>query len=227
MNEDMDIKGMYNLLTGMPLLMGISGQDLARIEEHLKFQVETISASNYPIISQGDVCSRLFFLISGELLKETTSEDKLFSTQEYVSGPIVIEPENLYGLRCQYENTYRPTKACQVVQIKKHDVGTHLMKSEIFRMNYMNMLSAQIARLKNVNSYLKHNNVREKLVSFFQKSFTTPDPRKMMKIKMTDLANYLDETRLTVSHELNKMENEGTVELKRMSIYIPDINKLY
>ena len=59
MNEEMDIKGMYNLLTGMPLLMGISGQDLARIEEHLKFQVETISASNYPIISQGDVCSRL------------------------------------------------------------------------------------------------------------------------------------------------------------------------
>lgn len=211
----------------MPLLMGISGQDLARMEEHIKFQVETISASNYPIITQGEVCSQLFFLISGELQKETISEDGLYGTQEYISSPIVIEPENLYGLHCLYENSYRPTKTCQILQIKKHDVGAHLMKSDIFRMNYLNMLSAQITKLKSLNSNIKHKNVRQKLVSFFQKSFTTTDPRKMIKIKMTDLANYLDETRLVVSHELNEMENEGLIQLKRMKIYIPDINKLH
>ncbi|MBQ7181798.1 MAG: Crp/Fnr family transcriptional regulator [Bacteroidaceae bacterium] len=223
----MDIKEKYNLLTRTPLLMGISGQDLARMEEHLKFQVETIPASHYPLIVQGEVCSRLLFLLSGELMKEISSEDGLFGTQEYVLGPTVIEAENLYALHSHYECTYRPTSQCQILQIRKHDIGTHLMKSEIFRLNYMNMLSAHISRLKNQNSYIRQKNVRQKLVSFFQRSFTTNDPRKMMRIKMTDLADYLDETRLTVSNELNNMENEGLIQLMRMKIYIPDINKIY
>ena len=222
----MDIKEKYNLLTRTPLLMGISGQDLARMEEHLKFQVETIPASHYPLIVQGEVCSKLLFLLSGELQKESCSEDGLCVTQEYVFGPTVIEAENLYGLHCLYEYTYRPTSSCQILQIRKHDIGIHLMKSEIFRMNYMNMLSAHISRLKRMNSYIRQKDVRQKLVSFFLRSFTTPDPRKMMRIKMTDMADYLDETRLTVSHELNKMENEGLIQLKRMNIYIPDINKI-
>lgn len=223
----MDTKEMYNLLTRMPLLMGINGQDLARMEDHLKLQVDTISASDYPVISQGDVCSQLLFLISGELQKETISKDGLYGTLEYITAPTVLEAENLYGIHCLYEHNYKPTKACQILLIKKHDVGAHLMKLEIFRMNYMNMLSAQIARLKRLNSNTNHNNIREKLVAFFQRNFTTTDPRKMMRIRMTDLAKYLDETRLQVSHELNEMENEGLIQLKRMNIYIPDINKLH
>ena len=223
----MDIKEKYNLLTRTPLLMGISGQELARMEEHLKFQVETIPASHYPLIVQGEVCSKLLFLLSGELLKETSSQDGLFVTQEYISGPTVIEAENLYGLHCLYEYTYRPSSQCQILQIRKHDIGTHLMKSEIFRLNYMNMLSAHISRLKEQNSCVRQKTVRQKLVSFFQRSFTTTDPRKMMKIKMTDMADYLDETRLSVSNELNNMKDEGLIQLMRMKIYIPDINKIY
>ncbi len=217
---------MYSLLTRMPLLMGISGQDLARMEERLNLQVETIPASNYPILNQGRPCTQLFFLLDGELRKERLSADRLFSTVEYLPGPAVVEPENLYGLHCLFEHTYYATRQCRVVRLSKHDVGTHLMKSEIFRINYMNTLSAQIYRLKGQAVFSRYSTAREKLVAFLQKSFSTAEPRKIMKIKMTDLADYLDETRLTISQVLNRMESDGLLQLRRKEILIPDIDRI-
>ena len=217
---------MYSLLTRMPLLMGISGQDLARMEERLSLQVETIPASNYPILSQGRPCTQLFFLLEGELRKERLSADRLFTTVEYMTGPTVVEPENLYGLHCLFEHTYYATRQCRIVRLSKHDVGTHLMKSEIFRINYMNTLSAQIYKLKSQTAFSRYRTARDKLVAFLQKSFFTAEPRKIIRIRMTDLADYLDETRLTVSQVLNQMEADGLLQLKRKEIHIPDMDKI-
>ncbi len=100
------------------------------------------------------------------------------------------------------------------------------MKSEIFRINYMNTLSAQIYRLKGQAVFSRYSTAREKLVAFLQKSFSTAEPRKIMKIKMTDLADYLDETRLTISQVLNRMESDGLLQLRRKEILIPDIDRI-
>ena len=43
---------------------------------------------------------------------------------------------------------------------------------------------------------------------------------------MTDLAEYIDETRLNVSNQLNRMAREGSIRLKRKEITIPDLTKL-
>ncbi len=222
----MKVNEMYNLLTRMPLLMGINGQDLARMEERLNLQVETMPASNYPILRQGSPCTQLFFLLDGELRKEHTSPDRLYSTTENIAGPAVIEPENLYGLHCLYENTYYTVRQCLVVRIRKNDVGTQLMKSDIFRMNFLNILSAQIGKLRAQNAFRRHPAPRQKLVAFLRKCFSTAEPSKTIRIKMTDLADYLDETRLTVSQTLNRMQAEGLIVLRRKEIQIPDINKI-
>ena len=43
---------------------------------------------------------------------------------------------------------------------------------------------------------------------------------------MTDLANYIGETRLNTSRALNQMEKEDIIELKRSLIVIPDIGRM-
>ena len=210
----------------MPLLMGISGQDLARIEERLNIQVESVHASRFPIIRQGEICSQLFFLVTGEMQKEKQSADGLYVISEHIKGPTVIEAENLYGLHCLYEHTYTPLTDCKTICISKNDVRTHLMKSEIFRINYMNMLSAQIYRLKHQAAYAHLKNAEEKIITFILRNFSTTDSEKMLQIKMTDLADYLDETRLSVSQALNKMEKSGLISLRRKEIYIHDIQRI-
>ena len=49
---------------------------------------------------------------------------------------------------------------------------------------------------------------------------------KIFKVKMDDLARYLDDTRLNTSKALNELQDKGLIELRRKEILIPDAQKL-
>ena len=50
--------------------------------------------------------------------------------------------------------------------------------------------------------------------------------KKILKVKMDDLARQLDHTRLNTSRVLNQMQDEGLIELHRKEIVIPDLEKV-
>ena len=53
-----------------------------------------------------------------------------------------------------------------------------------------------------------------------------PEGEKILKIKMEDLANLIDETRINVSKVLNDLQEQGLVQLSRKEISIPALEKL-
>ena len=53
-----------------------------------------------------------------------------------------------------------------------------------------------------------------------------PEGKKILKIKMEDLASLIDETRINVSKVLNDLQEQGLVQLSRKEIYIPALEKL-
>ena len=97
---------------------------------------------------------------------------------------------------------------------------------DIFRLNYLNILSnrAQIAYNKLWNSYI--GRPKEKIINFILSRSMRPEGEKRLKIKMEDLAGLIDETRINVSKELNDMQEKGLVELSRKEIFIPAMEKL-
>ena len=222
----MEIKVIYDLLTRMPLLQGINGLDLARLEEHAGLQIEAVPPLRHPLIRQGQTCRELVFLVSGRLVKQMKSADGVYETQETVAGPTVIEPEKLYGLHCAYSNSYFCEEECQVMHVEKADVGKYLMKSEIFRMNYLNLISAKVSRLETALQFRKQGTPLQKVIDFILANFTSDEGEKLLTIKMNDLAEYLDETRLTVSNALNQLEASHVVSLRRKEVHIPDISSL-
>jgi len=222
----MKIKEMYSLLTRVPLLMGINGQELARMEASLDFQVVMIPPSSRPVIAQGELCSNLYILLSGEMSCERVSPDRLYSTLEYLQGPTQIEAENLYGLLCKFNHSYKAHTTCMMISISKHKVSHFMAKSEIFRINYINLLASLAGKLRQQSGPTRENDIRQKVVRFLLQSFSTPDPRKILRIKMNDLASYLDETRLSISQTLNDMNDSGLIQLKRKEIHIPDFQKI-
>lgn len=217
---------MYKLLTHMPLLQGINGIELARIEERIGLQTEELAASRYPFITQGQPCREMVFLVGGTMTRQTVSADGLYTAIELCYSPIVIEPDKLYGLSCQYGSSYRSQTDCQLIRISKKQVGDHLLKSDIFRLNYLNMLSAIIQRQQERSQPAKPATTAEKICRFLTGCFTHEQGEKRLQIKMTDLAEYIDETRLNVSNQLNRMAREGSIRLKRKEITIPDLTKL-
>lgn len=217
----------YELLTKLPLLQGISGKELAHIESMTGMEINEVPAMRRPLIRQNDPCTHLVFLTTGEMMREYTSDDGCFHTKSVLQAPTLLEPYNLYGLDCRFRCSYTPLEGVSVITVRKMDVLQHLMKTDIFRINYFNLLSATIHKKDMLLRPRQHQTVKEKILQFIMKLFPDCEGQVEIQIKMTDLADYIDETRLNTSRALNQLEKAGLMELKRSLIVIPDIKKIH
>ena len=216
----------YELLTKLPLLQGLSGKELAHMESIIGMEVDELPPMSHPLIHQGDLCTRLIFLATGSMTRRYQSPDGLFRTQSVIQAPSLLEPHNLYGLNCHYQFSYIPQHEVSIITIPKIDVMQHLMRSEIFRINYLNLLSASIHKKETLLQPLRTPSVTLKIINFIQKLFAEAEGTCEISIKMRDLADYIGETRLNTSRALNKLETEQVIQLSRSLITIPDIKKL-
>lgn len=222
----MDISSKYILLTRLPLFQGLSGQDLAKLENAIDLEVDTIPAMSYPIINQGDPCANLIFLASGKLRRVQKANEVEATAISYIEGPYVLEPENLYGIDCMYQYSYQTMSDCNVINIRKCDVVSHLMKQDIFRINFLNYTSSLIQKNRRMAEPKVPQNIEYKIRQVLLCFFNECIGQCNLKIKMTTLAEIISETRLNTSRILNNMEDKGLIELHRSTIIIPEIKNL-
>lgn len=216
----------YELLTKLPLLQGISGKELAHIESVIGMEVNEVPPMSRPLIHQNDPCTHLIFLATGKMMRHFKSDDGLFQTKSVLQAPTILEPHNLYGLDCRFRCSYTPLQDVSIITVRKGDVMQQLMKTEIFRINYFNLLSAIIHKKEAQLQPLQGLNVKQKITYFLQKLFADCNGQVEIAIKMTDLADYIGETRLNTSRVLNQLEKAHLIELKRSLIVIPEIKKI-
>jgi len=217
----------YELLTKLPLLQGISGKELAQIESLIGMEINEVPAMSRPLIRQDDPCTHLIFLTTGKMMRQYKSDDGLFQTKAILQAPTLLEPHNLYGLDCRFRCSYTPIEDVSIITVRKKDVLQHLMKMDIFRINYFNLLSAIIHKKDKMLKPVQEMTVEQKIIQFILKLFWDCEGKAEIAIKMTDLANYIGETRLNTSRVLNQLEENHIVELKRSLIVIQDIKKLH
>lgn len=218
----MELRTRYQLISQLPLFQGISGKELALIEATMGIHMEELPPMKHPVIRQGDHCTHLFFLAKGTLRRNFISEDGLYSATSYISAPAVLEPECLYGLRCRFHYAYIPETDIVIINTSKLHIVKQLMKIEIFRINYLNLLSAIIEKQGRLVQPLTLLTAREKLIHCIRTIFPECKGPALLNIKMKDLAGYISETRLTTSQILNQLEQEGLLELRRSCIHIFD-----
>ena len=193
---------MYDTLLQLPLFQGLCKNDFTSILGKVKLHFRKYNADEI-IVEQGEPCTELIFLLNGEISSQIVDEQKSYSLHE----------------------TFGSTDL-NLVSIDKAFVLSELNNYEIFRLNYLNILSnrAQIAYNKLWNSYI--GSPKEKIINFILSRSMRPEGEKRLKIKMEDLAGLIDETRINVSKELNDMQEKGLVELSRKEIFIPAMEKL-
>ena len=218
-----DLGTRYALLTRLPLLQGISSTDLLSWEDTLRLDLDEFPASKQPLIRQGENCTLLLYLVEGELQREHRSSDGLYATRSLLSAPAVIEVDRLFGLYPTYEYTYCAKTEVKMLSIRKSLLGSHLMKSEVFRLNLLNTLSAIAQKRLAALCPQQSNNVEERLKNFVGTLFQDCEGEVELSIKMTDLARYMGDSRLIVSRLLNRLDKEGSILLGRERFTIKDI----
>ncbi|MGI6220087.1 MAG: Crp/Fnr family transcriptional regulator [Bacteroidaceae bacterium] len=207
----------YDLLRLMPLLQGISFDDFTRILEKCPFDFRKVT-SGATIVRQGDACQELLYLIRGTF--SATTELERFTMEEEVVGPALIEPYSLMGYDGCYTSTYRAEVDSSYFALRKNEVLERLCSYPIVRMNLLNILSrrAQVLRqrlLRPVGA-----TAEEKVKYWLLRVCNTYEGRKAFRIRMEDLADEVNETRLSVSRVLNAWKDRDLASISRGKLQI-------
>jgi CRP-like cAMP-binding protein len=216
----------YALLTRLPLLQGIGSTELLHLEDVLRLDIDELPDSKLPIIRQGDTCTQLLWLVEGELTREHQSAHGIYVTRSALQAPAVIELDRLFGLHTTYEYTYRAKTDVKMLNIRKSLISSHLMKSEVFRLNLLNSLSAIAQKRAAALLPCSFVTTEERLRHFLASLFLDYEGEVEINIHMEDLARYIGETRLHVSLNLNRWHKKGMLRLGRGHFTIFDIQTL-
>mgnify|MGYP001025875745 CR=1 FL=1 len=216
---------MFDTLLQLPLFQGLCHEDFTSILDKVKLHFIKHKAGE-TIIESGSPCTQLRFLLKGEVSIVTNSKENIYTVIEQMEAPYLIEPQSLFGMNTNYNSSYIAHTEAHTVSISKVFVLSDLLKYEIFRLNYMNIV---INRAQNIYSRLWEEptqDLKDKIIRFLLLHCDKPQGEKIFKVKIDDLARYLDDTRLNTSKALNELQDSGLLELRRKEILIPDAQKL-
>lgn len=216
---------MYDKLLLLPLFQGLGKEDFTAILEKVKLHFQKYGPG-VCIAHQGDTCRNIIFVLKGEIHSESTDIQHGYTLEETFRSPHVIEPYSLFGMHPQYTASYYTNTDTNIVTVDKSYILSELSKYQIFQLNYLNLLSnrAQTIYRKLWNAHI--GNTYEKITNFLQLRCTNPTGKKILHIRMEDLASLIDDTRINVSKVLNELRDNELITLSRKEIYIPALEEV-
>ncbi len=208
-----------------PLFQGISKGDLQDIVGNTKFGFYKFDKARV-IAKAGQPCKELLFLLNGDIEMITSSVDESYTVTEYLSAPFHMQAERLFGLNQTHSSTIRASTPCNIMSLSKTEVINLYNNYEVFRINLLNILSTCIQK-KHIHNWASAPvNLEERIKRFLVNHCNQLFGKKVFKMKMTDLAQHLNDSRINVSAALNKLEAQSLLILSRGAITIPEIRKL-
>lgn len=224
MKKDIELS-MYEKLLQLPLFQGMGRSDMEWIIEKIRFSFSKYKAGQ-TIIKQDTPCDSLIFILNGETEAETWDNGKQYAFCESLPSPTLLQPEVLFGPQTRYISSVIAVTDVSAVSVSKSDFWQNLIQYEVFRLNFINLLSAQAQYGHKLIWRSSGGNLTHRIIRFFLLHSIRPAGRKVLKIKMEDLASQLGETRINVSKTLNDLKDEQLVQLKRSTIEIPRLELL-
>lgn len=216
---------MYDTLLQLPLFQGLAHEDFTSILGKVKLHFTKHKAGEV-LVKKGAVCRELVFVLNGEIASSSSSADNSYTFTEFFNAPYLIEPQALFGMNTTYVSNHVAGTEVHTVTISKAFVMTDLFKYEIFRLNYMNIISNRAQTCYSRLWMKAPENIEARIAEFILSHIERPTGEKVLKVKMEELANAINDTRLSVSKALNSMQEAGLLELHRGEIVIPEVERL-
>ena len=215
----------FDTLLQLPLFQGLAMEDFTCILEKVKLHFAKQKAGEI-LAQDGMPCDRLIFILNGNIAMTTTSVDSRYSLTEYFEAPYLIESQSLFGLYTTYSAKYTATTLVNSISIDKTSILNELLKYDIFRLNYLNMVSSYGQNMNEGLWSAAPDCLEERVYHFINTHIRRKQGEKLLKIKMEDLALIVNDTRTNVSRFLNDLQNNGFIELHRGEIFIFNVEEL-
>ena len=109
---------MYDVLLQLPLFQGVSRAKISELIEKTKFHFLKYK-SGEQIVSKGEECTHLKFLISGCVRSEMVNKSGKIRVSEVLCAPNVLSPNHLFGRNTNYPSDLYAVEETGIMQIDK------------------------------------------------------------------------------------------------------------
>lgn len=217
--------GFVDVLLELPLFQGLGKSVLAPLMEAVPLTPVAYGPGKF-ILRQDTPCTGLVFLLTGSATRHTVSDNRRYAFQERIAAPCVLQPEVLYGFHSHYTHSFIARSDTQILTVSKKAVNQVFMNQEVFRLNFINLLSTLAYRRQRPVWNDAPAHVEQRIIRFIHRHAQYPAGEKVLNIRMADLAELLNETRIHISKALNAMQHEGLLSLRRKEIRVPALETL-
>lgn len=156
----------------------------------------------------------------------TEADDHGYSIEEDISAPEIFQAETIFGLNQRFTHTYIAKTDCSIMRLEKQEILKLSGLFQIFRINFINLISAQSQKLSRRLLRVPPKSLEERIIRFFEFHCLRLGGEKIIRVKMKRIAEEVNDSRLDVSRALNHLQDEGLLQLHRERITIPALEKL-
>ena len=213
------MNSMYEILMGLPLFKGVSHERISEIIEKAKFHFLKYLPGQQ-IITAGDTCTHIRFIISGSARIQIESADGRFKVAQTLKAPTVIAPDYLFGKVTQYPCSAVAIEPTGILQISKSDYMTILKTDQIFMSNYLNLLSTNAQKSIDGILSLTNGNLEER-IAFWITALTQRDGEDItLACKQRDLYALFGVQRSSFIATLESMRQKNLIEFDQNQIRV-------
>lgn len=136
---------MYETIMDLPLFKGVGRNQISQFLE--KTQLHFINFQREDIlISQGEACDSVRFLISGRVKVSRTNLENTLTLSETSAKGRLFGAERLYGIDTRLPFTVKALESCSIMEFSKQQFQTLLYSDSIYMLNFFNYLSLRSQR---------------------------------------------------------------------------------
>lgn len=203
----------------------MSRDELERVVSRTCFDYHKVDEGEI-VARQGERCGQLMLLIDGTLELSATSEGHIYEVTEWVHAPAILEQAAVFGLNQRFAHTMKSTTQANLITLDKTELLKLTTASFVFRLNIFNSLATALQKQQQGLWATCPASLTDRVINFFFDHVTLRYGHKVFHIKMTDLADQLNDRRLNVSHVLNDLRDKQLLTFSRGRIDIPKLEAL-
>ena len=215
----MALNSMYENLMQLPLFNGMSYNRISEIVGNTKLAFLKY-LNNELIVSAGDPCTHLMFVIGGKVKLTIRNSNDRFRVTQVLTAPSVISPDFLFGRNTLYPATVTAVDTVSLLQIAKNDFISIVQSDEVCLYNYLNFISTNAQKAVDGVIALTSGSLEER-IAFWIIALTQRDATEItLSCRQRDLYTLFGVQRSSFIATLDNLKEKGLIEYSPSEIRV-------
>lgn len=221
----MALNSMYENLMRLPLFNGVSYNRISEIVGNTRLAFMKFLPGER-IVSAGDPCTRLMFVIGGKVRLAVRNSSDRFIVSQTLESPSVVSPDFLFGRNTLFPASVTAIDTVSIMEIEKNDFITIIRNDEVCLFNYLNYISTNAQKAIDGVLALTSGSLEER-IAFWIIALTQRDAKDIVfSCRQRDLYSLFGVQRSSFISTLDSMKERGLIDYTPTEISVTSRSEL-